>query len=66
MAIGGRKKGSNKGIAKVHKKYKRDTAKMRQDLRNARSTDFHLSILDGRPGNSARERARLVRVSNVA
>jgi hypothetical protein len=59
MAIGGRKVGSNKGIAKQHKQNKRAAAEARQELRDSRSTEFHLSILDDRPGNSARERARL-------
>lgn len=33
----------------------------RQEVRDARSTEQQLALLDERPGNSARERARLVR-----
>lgn len=33
----------------------------RQEARDARSTEQQLALLDERPGNSARERARLVR-----
>lgn len=33
----------------------------RQELRNERTTQQQLALLDERPGNSARERARLER-----
>lgn len=49
----------NKGIARQRKEQRRAEAAERQERRDARSLPYHLRLLDNRPGNSAKERARL-------
>lgn len=49
----------NKGIARQRKEQRRAEAAERQSRRDERSLEYHLRLLDHRPGNSAKERARL-------
>lgn len=53
------KKGGNKGIARAHQRERATRAQERQEARKARSTAEQLTLLDARPGESAKERARL-------
>lgn len=56
---GGGKRGGNRGILAEAIRVRRERAEVRQTARDKRSAKKQLALLDGRPGESRRERARL-------
>jgi hypothetical protein len=53
-----------KGVARADRRQKREEAEIRQTARSKRSVEEQLTILDARPGDSKKEKARLVQNHN--